>query len=70
MIGITPIILKTEDTVKKYIVRNRKEIQTHFFDSEVEVKNWPHPADAVKIIKTKEYKEQTIQADIHRWEQK
>jgi len=28
----------------------------------VELKNWPHPADAVKIIEAKEYKEQKIQA--------
>lgn len=28
----------------------------------MELKNWPHPADAVKIIEVKEYKEQTIQA--------
>ena len=28
----------------------------------MELKNWPHPADAVKIIEGKEYKAQTIQA--------
>jgi ribonuclease HI len=28
----------------------------------VELKNWPHSADAVKIIEDKEYKKQTIQA--------
>jgi len=58
--GITPIILKTEQTVKKYIVL--KGSQTHLFDSEVELKNWPHLADDVNITETKEYKEQTIQA--------
>jgi len=28
----------------------------------VELQNWPYPADTVKIIEAKEYKEQTIQA--------
>jgi len=60
--GITPILLKTEVTFKKYIVGKGKGRQTHLFDSEVELKNWPRPADAVKITETKEYKEQTIQA--------
>lgn len=28
----------------------------------MELKNWPHPADVVKVIEAKEYKEKTIQA--------
>ena len=28
----------------------------------MELKNWPHPADVVKVIEAKEHKEQTIQA--------
>ena len=60
--GISPIIIKAEGTVQKYIVRKGKESHTHLIDSEVELKNWPHLADAVKITETKEYKEQTIQA--------
>jgi hypothetical protein len=58
--GITPLILKVKETAKKYIVRKGKGSQTHLFDSEVEFKNWPHPADAVKITEIKEYEEQTI----------
>ena len=58
--GLAPIILKTEQTVKKYIFI--KGSQTHLFDSEVELKNWPHLADDVNITETKEYKEQKIQA--------
>jgi hypothetical protein len=60
--GMTPIIIKTEEAVKKYIIIKGKGSQTHLFDMEVELKNWPHPADVVKIIEAKEYKEQTIQA--------
>jgi len=58
--GLAPIILKTEQTVKKYIAI--KGSQTHLFDSEVELKNWPHLADDVNITETKEYNEQKIQA--------
>jgi ribonuclease HI len=60
--GMIPIIIKTEEAVKQYIIRKGKGSQTHLFDSEVELKNWPHPADVVKIIEAKKYKEQTIQA--------
>jgi len=61
MAGMTPIIIKTEEAVKQYNIRKGKGNQTHLFDSGVELKNWPHPAD-VKIIEAKECKEQTIQA--------
>ena len=58
---MTPIIIKTEEAVKQYNIRKWKWNQTHPIDREVELKNWPHPADAVKIKEGKEYKEQTIQ---------
>ena len=51
--GMTPIIIKTEEAVKQYNIRKGKGSQTHLFDSKVELKNWRHPADAVKIIKLK-----------------
>jgi hypothetical protein len=53
--GMTPIIIKTEEAVKKCNIRKGKGSQTHLFDSEVELKNWPHPADVVKIIEAKVY---------------
>jgi hypothetical protein len=59
--GMTPNIIKTEEAVKQYNIRKGKGSQTHLFDSKVELKNWPHPADTVKITEAKEYKEQTIQ---------
>jgi hypothetical protein len=49
--GMTPIIIKTEGAVKQYNIRKWKGRQTHLIDSEVELKNWPHPADAVKLQK-------------------
>jgi len=56
--GMTPIIIKTEE---QYNIRKRKGNQTQLIDREVELKNWPHPADVVKIIEDNGYKEQTIQ---------
>jgi len=58
---MTPIIMKTEEAVEQYSIRKRKGNQTQLIDREVELKNWPHPADVVKIIEHNGYKEQTIQ---------
>jgi hypothetical protein len=49
--GMTPIIIKTE-AVKQYNIRKGKGSQTLLIDREVKLKNWPHPADVVKIIET------------------
>ena len=59
--GMTPIIIKTEEAVKQYNIRKRNGSQSQLIDQEVEIKNWPHLADVVKIIEDKGYKEQTIQ---------
>jgi len=59
--GMTPIIIKTVETVKQYNIRQRKGNQTQLIDREVEIKNWPHAADVVKSIEDNGYKEQTIQ---------
>jgi ribonuclease HI len=58
---MTPIIIQTEEAVKQYNIRKGTGSQTQLIDREVELKNWPHPADVVKIIEVEEYKEQTIQ---------
>jgi hypothetical protein len=58
---MTPIIIKTEEAVKKYNTRRRKGSQSQLIDKEVELKTWPHPADVVKIVEDNGYKEQTIQ---------
>ena len=49
LMGMTPIIIKTEEGVKQYNIRKRKGSQSHVFDNDVKLKDWPHPADAVKI---------------------
>ena len=61
LVGTTPII-KTEEVVKQYNIRKGKGSQTHLIDRELELKNWPHPADAVKMIEATGYQDQTIQA--------
>jgi hypothetical protein len=35
---MTPIIIKTEEAVKKYNIRKGKGSQTHLFDSEVNLR--------------------------------
>jgi len=59
--GMTPIIIKTEEAVKQHNIRKSKGSQKQLIDREVELKNWPHPADVVKIIEDNGCKEQTIQ---------
>jgi hypothetical protein len=60
--GITSFIIKTEEVVKQYNIRKGNGSQTQLIDRELELKNWPHPAEAVKIIEVNEYQDQTIQA--------
>ena len=60
--GTTPVIIKTEEVVKQYNIRKGKGSQIQLIDRELELKNWPHPADDVKIIEAKGYQDQTIQA--------
>jgi len=45
---MTLIIINNEEAVKQYNIRKRKGSQTQLR----ELKNWPHPADVVKIIET------------------
>jgi ribosomal protein L5 len=59
--GTTPIIIKAEEAVKQYSIRKGKGSQTHVFDNDVELKNWPHLADTIKITEAKDYKETTLQ---------
>ena len=58
--GMTPVIIRTEEAAKQYTLRKGKGDLTQSIDLEVELKNWPHPADAAAIIEVKEYDDQTI----------
>ena len=52
--GTTPIIIKNRRGSQKYNIRKWKGSQTQLIERELELKNWPHPADAVKIIEFKD----------------
>jgi ribonuclease HI len=58
---ITPIVIRREEAAKQYTFKKGKEDQTQSIYREVELKNWPHPADALKIIEVNDYEDQTIQ---------
>ena len=58
--GMTATIIKTGEAVRQYNIRKGKGNQTQLFDSEVELKNWPHPSEVVKITETKKCDEQMI----------
>jgi ribonuclease HI len=60
--GMTPIIIRTEEAAKQYSIMKRKASQTHVCDNDVDLKDWPHPADAVKITEAKYYKASTVLA--------
>jgi ribonuclease HI len=57
--GTTPIIIRSEESVKRYFLR--KGTLTQSIDLEVEPKNWPHPAEVAAFIVGKEYGNETIQ---------
>jgi hypothetical protein len=59
--GMTPIIIKTEAAVTQYNIIKGKRSQTLLIDREVELKNLHHPADVLKIIEDKGYRDKTIQ---------
>ena len=59
--GMTPIIIRTEEAADQYTHRKGKGGLTQTIDLEVELKNWPHPADVAAIIEVQEYDDQTIQ---------
>jgi hypothetical protein len=45
--GLIPINIKIDETGKYYEITKEKGI---YYDREMEVKNWSHPAKQVKII--------------------
>ena len=47
--GMTPIIIKLQEAVQRYNIKEKSSNRTFEFDYDVELKHWPHPADAVTI---------------------
>jgi len=59
--GTTPIIIKSEDTAKRYNAWKGNRALIHSIEREVELNYLPHPADFTNITETYGYNEQTIQ---------
>jgi ribonuclease HI len=59
--GTTAIIIRTEEATKQYFPRKGKGALTQSVDLEVELKNWPHPADVAAFNEVKEYDDKPIQ---------
>jgi hypothetical protein len=45
--GLTPIVIKAEETAKLYNIMRKS--QAHEIDYDVQPKDWLHPADSVRI---------------------
>ena len=60
--GMTPIIIKLEEVVKRYRIKERTGNRTIELDHEVEFKYWPHPADVVTIDEVESDEEATVHA--------
>ena len=55
--GLTPVVIKAEEAAKLYnFMRN---MQAHEIDHEVQLKDWLHPADSVRV--TEQQEEHNIQ---------
>ena len=60
--GMTPIIIKLEEIVKRCKEKERAENSKTEMDLEVEFKSWPHPVDAVIIEEVESEEDATIPA--------
>ena len=60
--GMTPIIIKLEEVVKRYDIKRRLGNRTFELDYDVELKNWPHPAETVTIKEVAGNGEVSLQA--------
>ena len=60
--GTTPIIIKAEKAARRYDVWKGHRANTQKLDREVELKQWPHPADFVNMTETNGSDDQTIRA--------
>ena len=60
--GMTPIIIKLEEVVKRYTFKEKPHPQAINLDYDVEHKHWPHPTQAVTIKEVENHEEATIHA--------
>jgi len=65
--GITPIIIRTEVTVKQYNIRKTRRSQTPEIDNIVELKDWTHLAESHNYLG--EGLQGPISTGIHKWKQ-
>jgi hypothetical protein len=50
--GTTPIIIEAEEAAKRYDVWKGHSANIQKIDRDVELNQWPHPADFVNITET------------------
>ena len=62
LVGMTPIIIKLEEAVKRYNIKRRFGDRTFELDYDVELKYWPHLAEAVTIKEVADNEEASVQA--------
>jgi hypothetical protein len=60
--GDDPIIIKLVEVVECYKVKEKTASHSFELDSDVELKYWPHPADAVTIREVADNEEASVQA--------
>jgi hypothetical protein len=60
--GTTPIIIKLEEVAQRYKAKERTGNCKIELYHEVELKNWPHPADVVTIEEVESDEEATVSA--------
>ena len=60
--GMTPIILKLEEVVKRHSLKGKPHHQAINLDHDVEYKHWPHPAKAVTIKEVEDHEEAAVHA--------
>ena len=60
--GMTPIIIKLEEVVKRFNIKRSLGNRTFELDYDVELKYWPHPAEAMTIKEVACNEETSLQA--------
>jgi hypothetical protein len=63
--GTTPIIIKLEEVVKRYKIKEKSGNRTMEMDHDVEFKYCPHPPDAVTIDEVVGKEEASVHAYTH-----